>query len=539
MDAGDSITGGYVIPGRKYTPEDILRLAWIHKWIIIAGIIVFAAAAAVIAKRLPNQYKSETLILVIPQRIPDSYVRSTVTMRIEERLRSLSQEIFSRTRLETVINEFNLYPELRDTRPMESVVEHMRTKIVVDTVRDDAFKITYTALAPRTAMIVTDRLASMFIDENTHDRSVMADSTNQFLESQLDESRTRLISHEKKLEEFRRKYSGELPSQLQTNLQVIQGNQNQIQSVSESINRDRDRRLVLEKSIADALTAETPEAPIETVGAGDSNSIGVSRTVDQLERARNELRGMELRLKPEHPDVIAKKRFIGELERKAQQEALETNPGSQPPAKPLNNAQLVRQARARQFQAEIEKLDHQIAGKEADVARLRQAVADYQHRVEAVPGHESELTDLMRDYETLQKSYSSLLAKKEESKISANLERQQVSEQFKILDPARLPQKPFSPDRLQITLIGAALGMLLGIGLGAFLEYRDTSLRSEDEILRTLVLPVLAAIPIMTAVADRGRRRRVIVASVAATVLTIAGLAVAGLWRLGMLQGMH
>jgi polysaccharide chain length determinant protein (PEP-CTERM system associated) len=538
VDAGDSITGADVIPGRKYTPEDILRLAWYHKWLIIAGIVVFATAAAVVAKRLPNEFKSETLILVIPQRIPDSYVRSTVTMRIEERLRSLSQEIFSRTRLETVISEFDLYPELRKTRPMESVVEYMRTKIVVDTVRDDAFKITYTAGAPRTAMIVTDRLASMFIDENTHDRSVMADSTNQFLESQLDESRTRLISHEKKLEEFRRKYSGELPSQLQTNLQVIQGNQSQIASVGESINRDRDRRLVLEKSIADALTSDPGETPATSTPSADPNGIGGSPTVDQLERARNELRGMELRFKPEHPDVIAKKRLIAELERKVQQDAQETAPSTQPSAKPLSAGQLARQARARQFQAEIEKLDRQIAAKEADVARLRQAVSDYQHRVEAVPGHESELTDLMRDYETLQKSYASLLAKKEESKISANLERQQVSEQFKILDPARLPQKPFSPDRLKITAIGAVLGMLLGVGFGAFLEYRDTSLRSEDEILRTLVLPVLAAIPILTAVADRGRRKRVVAATVTATVLTIAGLAAASLWRLGMLKGM-
>jgi polysaccharide chain length determinant protein (PEP-CTERM system associated) len=536
VDAGDSITGGGVIPGRKYTPEDILRLAWYHKWVIIAGIVVCTTAAAVVAKRLPDQYKSETLILVIPQRIPDSYVRSTVTLRIEERLRSLSQEIFSRTRLETVINEFDLYPELRQTRPMESVVEYMRTKIVVDTVRDDAFKITYTALAPRTAMIVTDRLASMFIDENTHNRSAMADSTNQFLESQLNDSRARLIAQEKKLEQFRRKYSGELPSQLQTNLQVIQGHQNQIQSLGESIDRDRDRRLVLEKSIADALTAEAPERPVENVASGDPNSIGVSRTVDQLEQARNELRGMQLRLKPEHPDVIAKKRLIGELETKVLQEAQEAGPGARVVSKPLNAAQASRQARARQFQAEIEKLDRQIATKEGEVARLRQTVSDYQHRVEAVPGHESELTDLMRDYDTLQKSYASLLAKKEDSKISANLERQQVSEQFKVLDPARAPEKPFSPDRLKITLGGAALGIVLGIAFGAFLEYRDTSLRSEDEILRTLVLPVLGAIPILAAAADRGRRRRVVVASVALTLLTVASLA-ATLWHLGVLKG--
>lgn len=526
-----------MIPGRKYTPEDILRLAWYHKWFMLAGLVVFAAAAAVIAKRMPDQYRSETLILVIPQRIPDSYVRSTVTMRIEERLRSLSQEIFSRTRLETVITEFDLYPELRATRPMESVVEHMRTKIEVDTVRDDAFKITYTAGAPRTAMIVTDRLASMFIDENTKDRSVGAENINQFLESQLDDSRQQLIAHEKKLEEFRRRYAGELPSQLQSNLQVIQGMQTQIQNVIESINRDRDRRLVLEKSVADALSADPADAAALEAVNGGRPAGGAPRAADQLEQARNELRELELRLRPEHPDVSAKKRLIAELERKAQQESQDVAP-TPGQTRPVSAAQLAREARARQFQTEIEKLDRQVATKEADVARMRQSVSDYQRRVEAVPGHESELTDLMRDYDTLRNTYTSLLSKKEESKISANLERQQVSEQFKILDPARLPQKPFSPDRLKITVAGAGFGMMLGVLFAAFLEYRDTSLRSEDEILRTLVLPVLAAIPVMTAVADRGRRRRYLFASAAGTALAIAGLAAAALWRLGMLKGM-
>jgi len=528
-----------VVPGRKYTPEDILRLAWYHKWIMLAGLVIFAAAAAVIAKKMPDQFRSETLILVIPQRIPDSYVRSTVTMRIEERLRSLSQEIFSRTRLETVIADFDLYPELRATRPMETVVEYMRTKIQVDTVRDDAFKISYTAGAPRTAMIVTDRLSKMFIDENMHDRSAGAENINQFLESQLDDSRQQLIAHEKKLEEFRRRNAGELPSQLQSNLQVIQGMQTQIQNVGESINRDRDRRLILEKSVADAMSGDpTDTAALEAIGVVKPAAGGSPRAIDQLEAARNELREMELRLRPEHPDVAAKKRLIAQLELKTQQESQETVSAPGQPPRTLSPAQQSREARARQFQAEIDKLDRQIASKEADVARLRQSVSDYQRRVEAVPGHESELTDLMRDYDTLRNTYTSLLAKKEESKISANLERQQVSEQFKILDPARLPQKPFSPDRMKITAAGAAFGLLLGVAFAAFLEYRDSSLRSEDEVLRTLVLPVLAAIPAMTALSERGRRRRYLFVSAAAAVLAVAGVAALALWRLGMLKGM-
>ena len=528
-----------MLPGRNYSPEDIIRILWFRKWILLAGMVTTAAIAFGVALRMPNQYKSETLILVIPQRVPESYVRSTVTMRIEDRLRSISQEILSRSRLEKIIDEFELYPQLRQTRPLESVVEQVRTNIIVETVRDDAFRVSFVDPVPRTAMIVTDRLASMFIDENSRDRSVMADSTNQFLESQLGEARTRLVTHERKLEEFRRRNSGELPSQLQTNLQVIQGAQNQVQSLSESINRDRDRRLVLEKSMADARANDGPAPSIESGSSSEGGSAGDGRAIEQLEKTRSDLRSMELRLKPEHPDIVAKKRLIADLERKVQQEAVADN--STTPVstiKPVTTADLIRQRRSQQYQTEIDKLDRQVAAKEADMDRIRRSASDYQHKVDAVPGHESELTDLMRDYDTLQKSYSSLLAKKEDSKISANLERQQVSEQFKILDRAGLPVRPFSPNRVQISAMAGALGLMLGLGLVAFMEYQTTALRTEDEIVRALVLPVIAAIPIMVTGADMIRRRRVMVASLAMAIVVMAGLTTASLWHFGLLKGM-
>jgi protein tyrosine kinase modulator len=522
-----------VLPVRNYTPEDIIRILWFRKWILLAGMIITAAAGFGISLRIPNEYRSETLILVIPQRVPESYVHSTVTMRIEDRLRSIQQEILSRSRLEKIIDEFNLYPELQHSKPMETIVEYMRTNVVVETVRDDAFKVSFSDTTPRTAMIVTDRLASMFIDENSRDRSVMADSTNQFLESQLEDARQRLLSHERKLEEFRNRNAGELPSQLQTNLQVIQSTNGQIQALSESVNRDRDRRLVLERSIAD-VQAGTATDMLATPAA---ESAGPGRTIDQLEKARAELRGLELRFKPEHPDVIAKKKAVVELEQKVEQES--SLPGQAPVAgaKPASTAELIRQARARQYQVEMDKLDRQIAAKEADMDRLRREVGDYQHKVQAVPGHESELTDLMRDYDTLQKIYSSLLAKKEDSKISANLERQQVSEQFKILDRARLPQRPYSPNRVRITAVAGTGGLLLAMGIAALMEYRTTALRTEDEIVRALVLPVIAAIPMMTAVADVRRRRRIMIASVTGTILLALGLATFSLRHFGLLKG--
>src|SRR5262249_19569190 len=181
-------------------------------WILLAGMIVTTAIGVAVSLQIPNLYRSETLILVVPQRVPESYVHSTVTMRIEDRLRSINQEILSRSRLEKGIGEFGLYPELQKTRPMETIVESMRANINVETVRDDAFKVSFSDTVPRTAMIVTDRLASMVIDESERDRSVMAASTSQFLETQLEDARQRLVAPERKLEEFRPPHSGRLPA---------------------------------------------------------------------------------------------------------------------------------------------------------------------------------------------------------------------------------------------------------------------------------------------------------------------------------------
>ena len=250
-----------MIPGKKYTPEDFLDIAKRRAWVILVPFVLIAAGAAIDSRLTPDLYRSETVILVVPQRIPESYVRATVTSRIEDRLQSIGQQILSRTRLERIITDFNLYTAARKATVMENVVEMMRKDITVETVKGDAFKVSYVSGDPRAAMEVTNRLASLFIEENRHDREVLADGTNQFLESQLEDARRRLSEHEKKVEEYRMRYSGELPTQVQSNLQVIQNTQLQVQALVESIDRDRDRRLVLERSIADVSTPEAkPEA---------------------------------------------------------------------------------------------------------------------------------------------------------------------------------------------------------------------------------------------------------------------------------------
>ena len=141
---------------------------------------------------------------MVPQQVPESYVRSTITSKIEDRLQSISQQILSRTRLERIIQDFNLYERERQVGIMEDVVQRMRSRdIRVDTLKGDAFRIAFIGDNPVTVMRVTDRLASHFIDENLRDREILAQGTSQFLTVQLEDARRRLIEQEKKLEEYR------------------------------------------------------------------------------------------------------------------------------------------------------------------------------------------------------------------------------------------------------------------------------------------------------------------------------------------------
>jgi protein tyrosine kinase modulator len=495
-----------MIPGKRYTPDMLLEVVWRRKWLILIPAITIAVLASAVIFLLPDVFRSETLILVVPQRVPESYVRATVTTRIEDRLQSISQQILSRTRLERIIQDFKLYPELRSTEVMEDIVDRMRQDISIEIVKGDAFRVSYKAKQALTAMRVTERLASLFIDESLRDREALAEGTNQFLEAQLDEARRKLEQNEKSLEEYQSKYNGELPSQLSANQQGLHNTEMQLQSLVDSINRDRDRRLVIERLAADAnldAAAAASQAP-----AGD-DAAPTASVAEQLRQAEAARAALELRLKPEHPDVLRLKRNIAELKKRLETEA--ANPPSSVAERVVTGpGDAIRRNRMNEAKAELANLDQQLSTKSGEESRLRAVLAEYQRRIEATPAREAELASLTRDYATIQQSYQSLLGKKQDSQIAANLERRQIGEQFRIVDAARVPEKPASPDRPLLYLIALTSALAIGCAMAGSAEFLDRSMRSEDDVRAALNLPVLATIATMDPPpAKRPWRRRV------------------------------
>lgn len=503
----------FMIPGKVYTHDELLRCAWRRRWAIVVPVVIAVAATGVLLVTLPDRYRAETLLQVVPQRVPSSYVKATVSSSIDDRLHALTQQILSRSKLERIIADFRLYPADRTRLPLEDVIENMRRDIVVQGIKSDSFRVAYVSDTPTLAKQVTDRLTALFINENLLERAGVAESTEQFIGTQLAQARERLVEHEQKLEAYRRQHVGELPSQVSGNIQSLQSLQLQAQALAESIARDTDRVAVLEKQ-----ARESADLPVGVAASGDSGAdSATSGTLrQQLDAARAALQALSLRLKPTHPDVARQQRVVAGLEARLERAASEAPLGASATAVAVTL----------KAASELDAVRRRVLDKEQQQQRIRQEIGRYQARLDAAPTRESELTELTRDYDTLRALYTSLLVKSEDSKAAVSLEAGQVGEQFRVLDPARLPQRPFSPDRPMLAAVGLLAGLAAGLGLAALLEFRDGSLRTEGDVHLALGVRVVAAIPVMQTSAHARRHLRRALAVGTAGVVLVGGLSV-------------
>lgn len=544
-----------MLPGRQLTLGWLLKTFLRWPWLLIAPAFLGSVGGLLYSRLQPSLYRSDAVVQVVPQRIPDTYVQSTVTTGVGERLSSLAQQVLSRTQMEAVITEFNLYPEERRRLPMEDVFELMTSRVQVVPLEStgaknsrstavDAFRISFDYDNPKTARDVAAKLASFFIDRNATERNSQADQTSAFLEAQMADARSQLEAQEKKLKDFRERNSGRLPTQTQANMQAIQNNQLTLQATVESLARDRDRKLMLERLYNDAAadTSATTAAPVVPAAGPASSAAGATLPADaplrqRLEAAKAALAQMETRLSAKHPDVVRIKRIVGDLERQVAAEDLQKplSPDASTTERPISTDDARKRDKLREQRAEIESLDRQIAFKEGEEKRLRAVIGEYQARLEAVPGVESEYVSLTRDYDTLQIAYRALLTKSENSKMAASLEQRQIGEQFRILDQARVPLKPISPNRMKINLIGTVAGLGLGLLLLGLKGYMDTTMRTEADVMGAIELPILALLPYVTTPEDvRKQRRRKYLVTACVAVVSIGTAALAWflqLWK--------
>jgi len=485
-------------PEKTLNIQGLLAIISRRKWYIILPLVCCVLISFGIYKYLPKIYRATTLILVQAQSIPENFVQSTIADSVANRLSTISQEIQSRTRLEKVIQEFNLYADLRDSVPMEVLVEKMRKGIDVK-VQDEksermknSFTISFEGEEPRTVMMVTNKLASLFIDENVKVRELQAEDTSEFISKELLKTEDQLKRKEQDMRAFKERHMGQLPQQIEANLRILEQLQQLLRTVNEKIRAAEDRSMVFRGQMEQMKKPEPPIYP-----PSNPEDLSSQRTPeDQLYLLKKELAVAQTKLKETHPDMIDLKRKIAALESQledssnAPREGGGTGARNSPPRMSPDAERLYAQ-----FTEQYKSSLLEVKRLKEEEKNLKEQMNLYQRRIEDTPKREQELLLLTRDYDQLRSRYQSLLDKEMQAKMAENLERGQKGIQFKILDPAVLPEKPVKPDRNKIFLVGAFVGLVIGLGLTWFRESLDQSFRTATDLEDFLGVPVLARVP--------------------------------------------
>jgi polysaccharide chain length determinant protein (PEP-CTERM system associated) len=439
-----------------------LRAIWgRRKWLAIVVFLVPLSASLSLVAFLPDVYKATASVLIERQQVPEAFVKSTVTGELETRLNSISQEILSRSRLEALIQRFGLYASMRQRgAPADELVERMRKDILLETTGATtrgrgvtiAFTLSYRGSDPQTVALVTNTLASFYIEEDLKARSRQASGTTDFLRTQLAETKKRLDEQERLVGDFRRRAMGELPQQMQSNLATLESLNNQLRLNSENQVRALSRREALSKELNDLIAA----------GGGGPEPAAV-----RLARLQQELSDLRTRYTDLWPDIIRIKDEISRVE------AGLAKPRTQPVGPPV----IPDTPQSRQLVEALRSIDLDLNGYKLEERRLRTMIATYQVRVENTPRREQELQDIARDYGSTKELYQSLLKRYEEAQLSESMEQRQKGEQFRILDPALPPREPDAPKRSRLVLVGIALS--LGLAIGAALLAEKMRLRRQ------------------------------------------------------------
>jgi len=474
---------------------------------IIAGAVMLATFW--ISMALPNLYTSYATILVEPQSVDEDLVDSGVSeIDLSDRIGLMSAEILSRSRLSSIIDEFGLYEDESEWMQRSEVIELMRSYISVEPVLNEleqgrrrreanfsTFRIIFQHENKFIASKVAQEIANDFIDANIKSRTEITRKSLDFMRDEMDSLSGELETVEQAIAVVKAENVGSLPEEFESNQRMLQYAMNDLRSAEQ----------LLAAAESDASYWKAQGLAASTLsGGGEQNSPQYRLRSLELQRSSFLAKGFTQR----HPDIVQVDAEIallrGQLQADGQGEEIPKSIGEQNALSEQNRAEL----RAVAARADIERMRERVTGLEARIAKTA-AVSE-------------QLDSLDRRYENLSRSYQDFSSRLQQASVQAQLERRQLGEKFRILEPAEPAVEPSSPNRILILVLGAILGLALGGGIGLVSELTDSSMHTSMELQNALGIPVLVSVPRIMLESDRvARSRRVFREALAAAAVVL------------------
>jgi len=484
-----------MITNRELTMDDYLAMLRRRAKVILIPALLAPLVGFLISYAFTAKYTSQSLILVEHQKVPDAMVQPVVTEDLTARVATLQQQMLSQTNLQPLVEK--AFPG-KNSQEVGEIIDNIRLNVSMKPVITDlsaigtgkparqspvpGFYLEYTAPNARDAQRICDELTSVLVNENLKSVQAAAKGTSNVLNRGIEDAKHNLDDLDSRMADFKKKYVGQLPGDEENNLKILTGLNSQLEANTQTLNRAQQDRAYTESMLAQQLAAWN----------STQSSTNPQTLEKQLSDLQSALLGLQARYTDDHPDVIKTKADIAEVKKKlaeinkASSDATDTS---------ADKASAMEPPEIRQLRMQVHQYSDLIAAATRDQKRYQQEIAVYQGRVTLSPNIEEEYKALMRDYDTAQKNYQDLLAKKNSADLTVNMNTQSEGERMFALNRADLPDSPSFPNRLLFAAGGLGVGLVLGGGLAMWLELRDNSIRTEADAEAALELPMLVSVP--------------------------------------------
>jgi polysaccharide chain length determinant protein (PEP-CTERM system associated) len=483
---------------REFTMEDYLGIARRRKWLLILPPVLLCATAFLISLLIPNRYSSMTQVLVQAQSVPTSIVQPIINGQLNDRLASMKEQILSRSRLQPIVEQFNLFDN--SNLLMDARVQKLHEAITVDPIEPmqdtrssqlPGFRITVTLGTARLAQQVCSEVTTLFVEEDKRSRHATAGGITSFIGQNLQDAQNKMNEQDAKLAAFKGRYMGSLPEDGPASLQMIGSLSTQLEAVTRGLDSDQQSKTFNESMLQQEIS--TWKASLNGTA-----EVGPDALAEQLKKAQDDLVKLRAQYTDEWPDVKNKVAEIEQIKQKIAAAQANKSAVPNPADKQIDVASTTpttESAAIAQRRALLNVIEISIKDKTRQQDELRTKIRTYEARLQLSPAVEQQYKELTRDFATAQEEYSTLLKEQGVAVRGTELDQTQEGEQFHILDAASLPEKPNFPPRLAIAGGGFAAGLALGLGVIMFLETRDKSLRTESDVAMFLKIPTLAMVP--------------------------------------------
>jgi uncharacterized protein involved in exopolysaccharide biosynthesis len=437
---------------------------------------------------------SQTLILIEEQKVPEKYVVPVVSEDLTSRLASMKEQILSRSRVQPIIERFNLFAGAGRTLDdrIEMTQKAIGIKAIQSTHGMPGFFISFKAQDARTAQQVCGEITSLFVSENLSAREQSAEGTTDFLKQQLEDAKRNLDDQDAKLAEFERKNIGRLPgaslSVGGSSINMGSASQSMLESLTSQLEASNQNVGRLEQSVTLLQAMVNQETQNQKNAEPAVGGVTVDERRAELKALINQRNDLLNQYQADYPDVVTVNRKIAELQAAIAHPSADPAVVASQPKNQKDSPELF------QLKTQLRGEQQNLAGAKQEQARIQEQIKVVQGKIEASPAIEEEYKQVTRDHETALQFYNSLLAKMNESSMATALEHRQQGEQFHVMDAPNLPDSPTFPNPYIFAGGGLLAGIMIGVFIAAWLEYRDTTLRNEKDVWAFTKLPTLATI---------------------------------------------